>query len=111
MLKNLKLSVVFFLILLAGSSFLMEGEIRAQYSFTYNAVTTQKAGNFNDTTIFQSTLTNTGDSADVYDVDMIERPPTPGAWWTAFCSGGICWDSIFDRKIQLLSGSRSKAIE
>jgi hypothetical protein len=93
--KVLKLSGTFSLILVLGLSFLIASEIRAQYSFTYTAPTTQKAGNLGDTTMFQSTLTNTGDSAD-FDVDMVEKPPTPVAWWMRFCSGGICWDSSYN---------------
>ena len=93
--KVLKLSGAFFLTLVAGLSFLIAGEIKAQYSFTYTASITQKVGNFGDSTLFESTLTNTGDSADLYDVDMIEKPPTPESWWMAFCSAGICWDSSY----------------
>jgi hypothetical protein len=94
-LKVLKLSGAFFLILAAGSNFIMAGGVKAQYSFIYTAPVTQKAGSFGDTTMFQSTITNTGDSSDLYDVDMIEKPPTPESWWMAFCSSGLCWDSIY----------------
>lgn len=93
--KVLKFSGVFFFILVAGWSFLVAGEIRAQYSFTYTASITQKVGSFADTTLFESTLTNKGDSADLYDVEMVEKPPTPESWWMVFCSSGLCWDSIY----------------
>ncbi|MDP3026007.1 MAG: dockerin type I repeat-containing protein [candidate division Zixibacteria bacterium] len=92
MLKNSKLSVVFFLILLAGF-FLIPVKSNSQVSFTYTAPVTQKSGIIDSIASFNSTLTNTGSVADTYDVDMIEKPPTPVEWWLRFCSSGICWDS------------------
>jgi hypothetical protein len=90
MLKNSKLSVVFFLILLAGF-FLIPVKSNSQVSFTYTAPVTQKSGIIDSLTTFNSTLTNTCSVADTYDVDMIEKPPTPVEWWLRFCSSGICW--------------------
>ncbi|MCJ7459833.1 MAG: dockerin type I repeat-containing protein [candidate division Zixibacteria bacterium] len=92
MLKNSKLTVVFFLILLAGF-FLIPVKINSQVSFTYTAPVTQKSGIIDSLTTFNSTLTNIGSVADTYDVDMIRKPPTPVQWWIRFCSSGICWDS------------------
>ena len=90
MLKNSKLSVIFFLILLAGF-FLLPVKSNSQISFTYTAPATQKNGIIDSLTTFNSTLTNTGSVADTYDVDMIEKPPTPVEWWLRFCSNEICW--------------------
>ena len=90
MLKNSKLTVVFFLILLAGF-FLIPVKINSQVSFTYTAPVTQKSGIIDSLTTFNSTLTNIGSVADTYDVDMIRKPPTPVQWGTQFCSSGICW--------------------
>lgn len=92
MLKNSMLSVVFFLILLAGF-FLIPVKSNSQLSFTYTSPVTQKSGVLDSLTGFTSTLTNTGSVADTYDVDLIRKPPTPAGWWIRFCSSGICWDS------------------
>jgi hypothetical protein len=90
MLKNSKLSVVLFLILLA-SFFLIPVISNSQVSFTYTSPVTQKAGVLDSLTGFTSALTNTGSVADTYDVDLIRKPPTPSGWWIRFCSSGICW--------------------
>jgi len=58
-----------------------------------------------DTTEFNSTLTNTGSGQDTYGVDMIEKSPTPVNWFVQFCSGGVCWDStITNSQVTLNSG-------
>jgi len=92
MLKNIRISMILFLILLAGF-FLLPVKGNSQLSFTYTSPVTQKSGILDSLTGFTSTLTNTGSVADTYDVDMIRKPPTPAGWWIRFCSSGICWDS------------------
>lgn len=92
MLKNIRISVVLFLILLAGF-FLIPVKGNSQLSFTYTSPVTQKSGIIDSIAAFTSTLTNTGSVADTYDVDLIRKPPTPAGWWIRFCSSGICWDS------------------
>ena len=91
--KTIMIIGVIFLSLMVGSSYMVVGESRAGFSFTYTAPVTQKTACVGDTTLFNSVLKNTGTVADIYDVDMIEKPPTPANWWMRFCSGGICWDS------------------
>lgn len=91
MLKSLKSSAVFLLILLAGL-FLVPVKGNSQLSFTYTSPVTQKSGIIDSITTFNSTLTNTGSVADTYDVDLIRKPPTPAGWGTRFCFSGICWD-------------------
>ena len=83
-----------FSVLMLCLSCLGAGEGKAQDSFTYTAPFTEKVAAIWDTTVFSSTLTNTGSGQDTYDIDMIEKPPTPENWWMQFCSGGSCHDSI-----------------
>lgn len=90
MLKYLKFSVIFFLILLVNL-FFIPVKSNSQLSFTYTSQVTQKSGILDSLTGFTSTLTNTGSVADTYDVDLIRKPPTPAGWATQFCSSGICW--------------------
>jgi len=92
MLKNVKISVVLFLILLV-SFYLIPAKGNSQLSFTYTSPVTQKAGVLDSLTGFTSNLINTGSVADTYDVDLIRKSPTPPGWWIRFCSSGICWDS------------------
>ncbi len=92
MLRNLKFSTVFFLILATGFS-LLPVKGNSQVSFTYTSATMQKNGMLDSIAAYTSVLANTGSVADTYDVDMIENPPTPAGWWMRFCSSGICWDS------------------
>lgn len=80
-----------FLSLMVCLSYLMAGEVKAQFSFSYTAPVTQKNGSTGNTTKFNSILTNTGSGTDTYNIDMIKKPPTPADWWIRFCSGGICW--------------------
>jgi hypothetical protein len=98
MMTNLiKIKAIFgiiFLSLVVCSSYLKVGEGRAQVSFTYTAQIPQKTVEVSDTTIFFSTLTNIGSGSDTYDVDMVEKPPTPAVWWMRFCAGGVCGDSL-----------------
>jgi hypothetical protein len=92
MLKNLNLSVVFLIIIVLGF-FLIPVKGNSQLSFTYTSTSIQKNGMLDSVAAYTSTLTNTGSVADTYDVDMIEKPPTPVEWWVRFCSSGFCWDS------------------
>lgn len=94
MLRNLRLSVIFFPILLANL-FFIPVKSNSQVSFTYTAPVTQKSGILDSITTFSSTLTNTGSVADSYDVDLIRKPPTPSGWSISFCSSGICWGDTF----------------
>ncbi len=84
---------VIFLNLMVCLSYLLVCEGRASVSFTYTAPVTQKRVCVGDTTQFTSTLKNTGTQSDTYDVDKIEKPPTPVEWWMRFCAGGVCYDS------------------
>jgi hypothetical protein len=84
---------VIFLNLMVCLSYLLVCEGRASVSFTYTAPVTQKSVCVGDTTEFTSTLKNTGTQSDTYDVDKIEKPPTPVGWWLRFCAGGVCYDS------------------
>lgn len=84
--------VVVFLSVVCLSYFVVDQGM-AQASFTYTAPVIQKTSCLGDTIEFESTLENTGDATDTYDVDMIEKPPTPSEWWLRFCAGGICYDS------------------
>jgi hypothetical protein len=72
MLKNVKISAVLFLILMAGF-FLIPARGNSQLSFTYTSPVTQKAGVLDSLTGFTSALTNTGSVADTYDVDLIRK--------------------------------------
>lgn len=84
---------VIFLNLMVGLNYLLVSEGRASLSFTYTAPVTQKSVCVGDTAHFTSTLKNTGTQSDTYDVDKIEKPPTPVEWWMRFCAGGVCYDS------------------
>jgi hypothetical protein len=83
---------IIFLILMVSLNYVMVGEGRAQVSFTYTAPVTQKSISPGDTAEFISTLKNTGSGSDTYDVDRIDKPPTPDEWWIRFCTGDVCWD-------------------
>jgi uncharacterized membrane protein len=83
---------IIFLILMVSLNYVMVGEGRAQVSFTYTAPVTKKSVSPEDTTEFISTLKNTGSGSDTYDVDRIDKPPTPEDWWIRFCTGDVCWD-------------------
>ena len=99
--------VLFLLVLCFG--FMISEDARAQ-SFTYTASVTQKLGAIGDTTMFSSTLTNTG-SGDTYDVDMIEIPATPDDWWIRFCIGGVCYPPEVTHAEVSLGASESEEIE
>jgi hypothetical protein len=100
-----------FLGLMVCLSCLAVGEAGAQVSFTYSAPITEKRGDVGDTTEFNSTLTNTGSGQDTYDIDMIEKSPTPVNWWMQFCSDGVCWDSTITNSQVTLNPSESDAID
>jgi uncharacterized membrane protein len=84
---------VIFLNLMVCLSCLLVGEGKASDSFTYTAPVTVKSVCVGDTAEFTSSLKNTGTQSDTYDVDEIEKPPTPAEWWMRFCAGGVCYDS------------------
>lgn len=108
--KTTMICGIIFLTLMLCLSYLVVGEGRSQVSFTYTAPVTQKTVSTGDTTEFSSTLTNTGSGGDTYDVDMIEKPPTPVDWWMQFCSGGVCWDSSITNVQVTLNPSESDEI-
>jgi hypothetical protein len=91
--KTVMIVGVIFLNLMVGLNYLLVCEGKASLSFTYTSPVIQKSACVDDTTEFTSTLKNTGTESDTYDVDRIEKPPTPVEWWMRFCAGGVCYDS------------------
>lgn len=91
--RIIRIMGLIFLGVMVCLSCLVVDEVRAGVSFTYTAPATQKRVCVGDTTEFTSTLKNTGTQSDTYDVDKIEKPPTPVEWWMRFCAGGVCYDS------------------
>ncbi len=102
--------IIFLGLMFCLSSF-MTGEGQAQVSFTYSTQIPQMTVEVGDSTIFYSTLTNTGAGSDTYDIDLIEKPPTPVDWWRRFCAGGVCGDSTATHLAVLLNASESDEIE
>jgi uncharacterized membrane protein len=109
--KTRMLFGIIFVSLMVCLSYLVVDEVTAQLSFTYTTPSTQKTVCIGDTTQFNSTLTNTGSVADTYDIDRIEKPPTPADWWMRFCSGGICWDSLVTHAEVSLNPAESDQID
>jgi len=83
---------------------------QAQVSFTFTSSDTEETAVIGDTVEFGATLTNTGDSADNYDVNKIEKPPTPVDWNVQLCTGEFCFDESVNHVEVPLESSESEQI-